>query len=191
MKSTKSTHGGPRSRKSRFIAGGLVLLVSALGIAALTPAPLEPTRIHNEILIARSPQDVFDFVTTPGNWPKWHPSSLGVEGAIDHPLQVGEEVIEDFLVAGRRGQALWKVEERAAPRVWRIEGGGKEGGHASIQYTLEAMGSGTLFRRDMSYRMPNLLTALLDPLLTRSKISRESTTAVSNLKAVLEETRQR
>src|SRR4051812_35507286 len=30
-------------------------------------------------------EEVFDFLTTPANWPRWHPSSLKVTGAADHP----------------------------------------------------------------------------------------------------------
>jgi hypothetical protein len=37
-----------------------------------------------------------------------------VSGAIDHSLKVGEQVTEDFRVAGRRGRARWTVIERAA-----------------------------------------------------------------------------
>src|SRR5437867_6277649 len=48
------------------------------------------TQIATSIQIARPRDEVFAFVTTPGNWPKWHPSSLGVRGATDHSLAVGE-----------------------------------------------------------------------------------------------------
>src|SRR5512134_555906 len=112
-------------KRKRLIAlrWGALGSVMALGLAAvgaaLLPAPDEPVRIHSEATIARAPGEVFDFVTMPGNWPKWHLSSLGVSGATDHPLQVGEQVTEDFLVAGRRGRAVWAVTERVAPRGWR------------------------------------------------------------------------
>lgn len=38
----------------------------------------------------------------------------------------------------------------------------------------------------MRYRMPNLLAAMLDPILTRDKIAGESALAVERLKRVLE-----
>lgn len=183
-----SKSGKPTPHRYRWrIVGALGLVAVAAGIgAAHLPSPSEPVVLHNDIEIARPTNEVFDFVTTPGNWPKWHPASLGVSGATDHPLGVGEEVLEDFLVAGRRGQAQWKVVERDAPWLWRIEGGGKEGGRAWITYTLLPAGQGTLFRRELRYRMPNLLAAILDPLLTRDKIANESTVAVRQLKAEIE-----
>lgn len=162
-----------------------VLVVVAVGLK-YAPAPQTPVQIRKQIDIARAPAEVFDFVTTPGNWPRWHPSSLAVQGATDHSLQVGEQASEDFVVAGRRGRALWTVVERDAPRRWRIEGGGQEGGRAWITYTLTATATGTHFERDMRYRMPNMLTALLDPLLTRRLIDEESATALRRLKQVLE-----
>ncbi|HEX6827830.1 MAG TPA: SRPBCC family protein [Burkholderiales bacterium] len=169
-----------------WIPGSVLALALAAAAAALAPAPAAPVWIHGEAVIARPPQEVFDFVTTPANWPKWHPSSLGVSGATNHPLAVGEQVTEDFMVAGRRGRVVWTVTERKAPALWRIEGQGEEGGRAWITYTLTAQAGGTRYERDLRYRMPNLLAALLDPLLTRARIAQESATAVRQLQQVLE-----
>ena len=169
------------------IVGGLVGFFGSAGIVAgLLPAPKAPVVLHNEIQIARAAPEVFAFVTTPGNWPKWHPSSLAVSGATDHPLQAGEQVTEDFRVAARRGRAVWTVTERKAPWRWKIEGGGQEGGRAWIAYTLTEQAGVTRFEREMRYRMPNLLAAMLDPILTRDKIAGESAVAVEQLKRLLE-----
>ena len=43
------------------------------------------TQIYTTIQIQTPIQRVFDYVTTPGNWPVWHPSSLGVSGATSMP----------------------------------------------------------------------------------------------------------
>ena len=189
--------GGAMARKERaskwtavwWVVGVLMAIVLAASGAAMLPAPAQPVHLHNEVVISRAPQEVFDFVTTPGNWPKWHPSSLSVSGATDHPLLVGEQVTEEFLVAGRRGRALWTVTQRAVPRRWHIDGGGEKGGKAWIAYTLTEQTGTTRFERDMHYRMPNLLAALLDPLLTRGKIAAESALALEQLKQVLERKR--
>jgi uncharacterized protein YndB with AHSA1/START domain len=61
------------------------------------------TRICKSIRIQTPVEEVFEYVTTPGNWPAWHPSSLGVDGATDHSLEPGEQVTEEYRVAGRRG----------------------------------------------------------------------------------------
>lgn len=70
------------------------------------------TRIFTSTIIHRPIDLVFDYVTTPGNWPRWHPSSLAVTGATDHSLAVGEQLEETFRVAGRSGRVVWTVTER-------------------------------------------------------------------------------
>ena len=171
----------------RTLAIAAAVLVAAGAVLWFAP-PLQPdTRIVNAVTIARTPQQVFDYVTTPANWPRWHPSSLAVRGATDHPLAVGESVIEDFLVAGRRGTVTWTVTAREAPVRWSIDGRNADSrGGGSVTYTLRPEGEGTRFTRDFSYRMPNLLAAILDDLYVRVRVAAESAEAVSRLKAALE-----
>ncbi len=145
------------------------------------------TRIYTTIHIPQPIERVFDYVTTPGNWPSWHPSSLSVSGATDHSLLPGERVTEDFLVAGRRGQVVWTVREREAPRRWVIEGqivGRRNSG--TITYALTPQADGALFEREFVYTMPNLFWALLDRLFIRRRVEAESAEALRRLKAALE-----
>ncbi|MDQ5817408.1 MAG: SRPBCC family protein [Actinomycetota bacterium] len=144
------------------------------------------TQIYTTIQIQTPIQRVFDYVTTPGNWPVWHPSSLGVSGATDHSLEPGEEVTEEFLVAGRRGRVVWTVRERVAPRRWVIDGR-VEGGGGTITYTATPHDAGTTFEREFVYATPNRLLALLDRLVLRRRIEAESAEALRRLKSVLEE----
>jgi len=164
-----------------------LLVVAAIVGLALAPLPIDDTtRIHTTVSIDRDPDAVFAYVTTPANWPKWHPSSLAVSGATDHPLDLGEQVTEDFLVAGRRGQVIWTVVEREPPERWVIAGevGGRPRG--AVSYTLESAGPGTRFDRELVYASPTLLFAVLNRLGIRAKVERESAEAVRRLKAVLE-----
>ena len=67
---------------------------------------------------------VFDFVTTPANWPAWHPASRAVRGAADYPLLAGEQVTEEFVAAGKQESCVWHVKTHrafraAAMNVWR------------------------------------------------------------------------
>lgn len=162
-------------------------LIALLAVLLLAPLPFaDSTRIYTTVDIRRPPEAVFDYVTTPANWPKWHPSSLGVSGATDHPLQVGEQTTEDFVVAGRRGQALWTVSAREAPRRWRIEATveGRQAG--SVTYTLGPGAEGTRFERELVYPSPNLLFALLNRLSVRDQVDAESREALRRLKERLE-----
>jgi uncharacterized protein YndB with AHSA1/START domain len=145
------------------------------------------TRIFTAIQIRQPIERVFDFVTTAGNWPRWHPSSLGVTGATDHPGLLGEKITEEFLVAGRRGRVVWTVREREEPRRWVIEGviQGQAGG-GTVTYTLTACDQGTFFEREFVYPTPSLWFALLDWLVIRRRVTAESAEALRRLKQVLE-----
>jgi uncharacterized protein YndB with AHSA1/START domain len=143
------------------------------------------TRIITSIRIHRPIAEVFDYVTTPANWPVWHPASIAVSGSSDHPLWHGEEVTEEFVAGGRRGRATWRVTSREAPHYWRIEASSPQG-QAAIVYQLSAEGADTVFKRDLGYKMPNAWLALLDILVLRRRMDRESRIALRRLKGVLE-----
>jgi len=144
------------------------------------------TTIVTEALIRKPIAVVFDYVTTPAHWLAWHPSSIALRGATDHSLAVGEEVIENFRVAGRNGAVTWKVIARDAPVRWAIAGTVAGGGNGTITYTLHEAPSGTRFRREFTYAMPNWFARLLDRVFVRRRIEAESTEAVRRLAQCLE-----
>jgi len=169
-----------------FVIAAVAIVAAAVGL--LVTPPLQPdTRIVNEITIARPPQRVYDYVTTPANWPRWHPSSIAVRGATDHPLALGESVVEDFIVAGRRGAVTWTVVAREAPTRWSIDGKNVDSrGGGTVTYTLSPEGGGTHFTRVLTYHMPNLLAGILNEFGVRERVAAESAEAVARLKAELE-----
>lgn len=145
------------------------------------------TTILSTIDIPYPVETVFDYVTTPGNWPGWHPSSEGVFGATDHSLDVGEQVTEAFFVAGRRGRVTWTVRERVAPSRWVIDGviTTGRGGGGTITYTCLPRDGGTHFAREFVYAMPNLPARVLDALILRRRVVAESEKALRQLRDVL------
>jgi hypothetical protein len=144
------------------------------------------TEIRTVIWINRSATDVFAYVTTPGHWPDWHPSSLGVSGATDHSLNVGEEVTEQFLVAGRHGSLTWRVIEREAPRAWAIAGQVGAQGSGTVAYTLEPEGSGVRFTRVFTYGGNGPLFVVFNRLFYQRRVAAESSEALRRLKQQLE-----
>ncbi len=143
------------------------------------------TQIKKTIDLPRPVEAVFDFVTTPGNWPQWHPSSRGVSGTVGHSLEVGEQVAEAFQVGWHRGNVVWTCREREAPHHWVIEGDVEGGGGGTITYALTPDGSGTRFERTFVYTMPNRLLALLDRLFIRRLMAASSDRALRQLRQVL------
>ncbi len=144
------------------------------------------TRVDTPIFIPLPMETVFNYVTDPGYWPQWHPSSLGVSGATGHSLEKGEQVTEEFLVAGRHGKATWTVRERVFPRLWSIEGDvAGSAGKGVVTYLLQPQDDGTLFEREFIYSMSSPLYVLLDRLFIRRRIEAKSWQAVRQLKQVL------
>ena len=76
--------------------------------------------------------------------------------------------------------------ERSAPHRWVIDGTGKDGGRATITYTLTQDTAGANFERELVYAMPNPLLAVLDWLIIRSRMNADSITALQRLKRLLE-----
>jgi uncharacterized protein YndB with AHSA1/START domain len=143
-------------------------------------------RIVTTVHIARPVAQVFDFLTTPANWPRWHPASLGVHGAADHSLEVGEQVTEEFCVVGQRGSAVWTVRERQAPHLWVIDGVAENGNQATIAYRLTAEGDSTAFERELLFTRIQPQGFQVDAAQLLRGMEAESAEALRRVKAVLE-----
>ncbi len=143
--------------------------------------------VKTAINIRKPIEEVFAYVTTPEGWLRWHPSSVSITGDTDHSLKVGEQVKEEFVVAGRLGSVTWTVIDREVPKRWVISGCVEEAGSGEIAYFLAPGDNGISFEREFTYRMDNWVLSLLDWLLIRRRIQAESTEAMQRLKRILEE----
>ncbi|MFM0094420.1 SRPBCC family protein [Paraburkholderia nemoris] len=178
-------------KRTQYLTAILAALVVIALLFVRLPQQLAlDTRIVTVASIQRPPNVVFDYVTTPAHWPAWHPSSLAVSGSVDHPLDLGEQVVEEFRVAGRRGSVVWTVTAREPPGKWTIDGkiAGRSAG--TVTYSLTSTASGTRFERTFTYHAPSLWFAILNWLVLRARIQAESDTAVLQLKGLLEVTPQ-
>src|SRR5271157_2263604 len=78
--------------------------LAVYGAVAFFVSRTSASHIVSTIRIHREMADVFDFFTTPKNWPRWHPASISVAGATDHSLAIGEEVTEEFRTGNGKGE---------------------------------------------------------------------------------------
>ncbi len=66
--------------------------------------------VENHIVIDRPANEIFDFVSTPGNVYKWFTTSSDakpfISGALDHPNRVGDQVFENIDFPDGRGLRL-------------------------------------------------------------------------------------
>jgi Polyketide cyclase / dehydrase and lipid transport len=143
------------------------------------------TRIVVTISIHRPIGVVFDYITTPANWPAWHPASRAVSGSVDHSLLIGEQVTEEFLAGGRHGSCVWQVTRREVPYLWTITTSTPRV-QAEITYRLSAQGETIIFERELTYVTSGLWFWVFDFLLMRRRMNRESRIALERLKERLE-----
>ena len=143
-------------------------------------------RIYTSVEIDRPSEEVFEYATTPANWPEWHASALSIEGEQDHSLALGESVAEEYLVAGRRGRTVWTVREYDAPNRWIINGPIAGSGESTITYKVEPRAGGATFSREVVYRLPRML-AVADRLILRPRMEAEARESLRRLKEILEQ----
>jgi uncharacterized protein YndB with AHSA1/START domain len=136
------------------------------------------TRIVVAITIHRPIGAVFDYITTPANWPAWHPASRAVSGSVDHSLLIDEQVTEEFIAGGRRGSCVWQVTRRAVPYLWTITTSTSQV-RAEITYRLTAQGETTVFERELTYVTSGMWFWVLDFLVMRRRMNL-SLTSLSN-----------
>ena len=154
--------------------------------------------IRTAISIARAPEDVFDFVTTPDNWPKFWPLTIRVEGTTAAPLALGGQCIEHVWVGAWRGRFAWTASEVARP--WRFVLTGAaitedlpremlallRDVPCRIEYTITGDAGGTHFERVMTYPIEGWQGWLGQRLGFGTEISRLVDEALAASKAWLE-----
>ncbi len=143
------------------------------------------TTIANTVLVCRPIAALFDTATTAQYWPRWHPATLRVQGAVDHPVQQGEQITERARIAGRTGTAQWTCVERARPHRLALAAPGPPI-TARIVYTFDQRGNEVVFTRTLTYTVTGLLGGLIDTLILRDIMKKQSAQAMINLKAWLE-----
>ncbi|MBI1801625.1 MAG: SRPBCC family protein [Chloroflexi bacterium] len=140
--------------------------------------------VINTVLINRPIEEVFNLATTPKNWPRYHPNSLGVSGVTERPVRVGDVTRERANLGGRIGEGDWKVVEHEPLRrvVWTIDNPGFEG---RLIYAFEAQAATTRFTRDLEYQTP-FDSQPETAAQFEQYMHGESEKAVQNLKRVME-----
>ena len=148
-----------------------------------------PVTLHNEIEIAVAAEELFGYVTQPGLWHEWHPSSRSATAA-KQVLEVGDEFNEIIevqplapLPPRLKRTSCYRVTESLPFQTWAVEGRMKDG-WVRIRYDFEEKGAVTLFARTLDFSVSGV-NRLFMPVL-RSKMEKLSLLALNNLKHKLE-----
>ncbi|MFZ5723797.1 MAG: SRPBCC family protein [Pseudomonadota bacterium] len=148
-----------------------------------------PTVLHNRIFIARTPAQVYAYVTRPWLWHEWHPNSRSAT-ADREILQVDDRFDETIAVQPLSPLPLTLLRATryrvltAEPGVcWEVHGEMRDG-WLRIRYDFVAENGGTRFERTLTYAASGA-SRLLMPLL-RPRMARNSVIALENLRKRLE-----
>ena len=134
----------------------------------------------SETAFRQSPEEIYDFVTNPANWPKTYPGSAHVGGLPDElPLKVGDTWTE----GSPNGLIYtWQLAMAVRPRLWVFtsvgllghdaDGAGGSEGRITVEYHFTRPGGDiTLFKRTMTieaYRdspMPDERFRIVNPAI--------------------------
>ena len=140
-------------------------------------------RIVHTIELAASPRQVFDFVTNPAQWHRWHPATHSVRGVEDRPLALGETVIEHIVAAHREFDAQWKVVACEPAKLWRLETSTPLGASVLTYRLTPTATGGTYFQRTCDFRSEGAWR-LLDGNVTKWMLARQAQKALENLRAL-------
>nr|BBH87772.1 hypothetical protein KTC_25230 [Thermosporothrix sp. COM3] len=110
--------------------------------------------VDSVIQIKRPAAEIYDFVSTPANWPGLHPDTIAVGGDTNHSETIGSRFVEVVRHPGRHSSGtpvLWEVTKSERPHLWEISlsGGSELVQQCVITYTLVQQGEETRFSRHM------------------------------------------
>lgn len=143
----------------------------------------------NEILIDRSVDDVYAYVTQPWRWHEWHPASESATcapGALVHGTHFDEVAsMKPFplLPIRMRSHLHWTVLKTSAPNMVELKGKSTMI-DVHVRYEIERLGQ-TRFRRVFRFRVKGWLRHIEGYFLP-ARMQSQSIVAIENLKRVLE-----
>ncbi len=141
--------------------------------------------IENTIEIARSPEDVFDYLSDQGNEAQWNPDCLSMEKLTDGPVGVGTR----FRAKWKQGPIVFtEVTAYDRPHSWTYENGGMIS--CILTVALEATASGGTRMTARGLWSGHGMARPFFPIFVRSMRKAEVQVAV-NARRVLEERRDR
>jgi hypothetical protein len=149
-----------------------------------------PISIHNEIEIAVTARDLYNYVTQPWLWHEWHPSSRSAKAA-HSVLATGDEFTEMVevqplapLPPRMKRSIAYTVTESVPFHTWEAEGRMKDG-WIRLRYNFEEKGGVTFFSRSLDLDGSGFTRILLPTL--KLKMEKLSMIALNNLKVKMQE----
>jgi uncharacterized protein YndB with AHSA1/START domain len=140
--------------------------------------------ISTSVEIARSPEEVFAFISDVSRHPEWQPGLISTAVQTEGPLQVGSRVVHKRKIGPTTFTATSEVTEFDPPHVvafrdldGALRGDGRE--------RVEPVDQGSRVSFDMEVRGHGLLGVLMLPMVRR-QVTRQVVESHKKLKLMLE-----
>lgn len=144
----------------------------------------------HDIVVAREPETVFDYVTNPNRWHEWFLASQ--PASIDLDPQQPDETFElmtkyrllPFLPFRLMQDLHCRVSKSDRPYLWEVEAESPMI-RAIVSYTLSRGEGGTIIKRKFCYSSKGRYR-LMEPLLLRRRVANQLNLSLQRLKQQLE-----
>ena len=103
----------------------------------------------HDILIAASPEAVFDYVCNPHSWPEWLAASHEIEGP-NQPLRLGQTFREEWQIRRGMVELRWTVTESNRPSAWKCTANTDFIGPIVIRYMFADEKGQTRYTRELT-----------------------------------------
>jgi uncharacterized protein YndB with AHSA1/START domain len=144
--------------------------------------------VDYEVEIARSPQDVFDYITDIEQYADWQREAglTGARRATPGPVGQGSRFVLERAGRGSRTAHIDCEVTRFRPtEQFTFHGRDSEGFDSDFDTTLRPSATGTILHWNVRMRPPNLMMRLMQPMIRR-EIVRSARLDFPALKARLE-----
>ena len=135
-----------------------------------------------------TPQEAFDYLTTPACWHEWHAASLGTVPDRRVPQGQGATFDENIRTAGFHRRLHWRVIAAQRPHYWEALATMNDGSGVRLRYDFAASSEGTVFTRTLDYSVKPLWLRVIDAVFGRFRIRVESAIALRKLQGYFEPT---
>ena len=143
-------------------------------------------KVERSIVIAASPDAVYDVVMDPKRLGDWVTVHKELVHAPDGVLEQGDELAQKLKVAHQSFKVTWKVAVAHRPRDVEWEGQGPMGTKARVSYDLEPRGDGTCFNYVNEYALPGGALGKLGAKAFQKTAAKEADRTLVKLKGLLE-----
>lgn len=138
--------------------------------------------LERSVSIARSPKDVYAFVSRTENEPRWHTDVLQVKRVDSGPLKVGSRFDLKFKPMMGKSEGTLEFAKLAPAQIEQDIVFGSMKPHITFRFEPEE--KGTRVTRRVQIKAPGMMKLM--PFLMRRMVSKRSDLFLANLKTELE-----